>query len=163
MDLPDPQPAQPEPPRSRWRRLLAGGMTPREVGWAAGIGAGMGVAPIPGLQMATCGLIAWRLRLNLPLMLLASNVSFGPLMVLWAVVAVCIGRGLLTLSWPWAGWHELHASFAHATDGMGPFLQAVGGCVWDWVIGSLVLMPLLGAIVGVFAWALALGLRRARA
>jgi len=154
-----------EPPviRSRWRRLLAGGLTPREVGWAAGIGAGMGVAPIPGLQMATCGLLAWRLRLNLPVMLLASNVSFGPLLVLWAVVAVCLGRGLTTLSWPWEGWRELHASFAHASDGFRPFLQAVGGCVWDWVVGSLLLMPILGAIVGLGTWAAAAGLRRARA
>lgn len=148
--------------RSRWRRLLAGGLSPREVGWAAAIGAGMGVAPIPGLQMATCGLLAWRLRLNLPVMLLASNVSFGPLMVVWAVVAVCLGRGLTTMTWPWTGWNQLSTSFAHAAEGLGPFLQAVGGCVWDWVIGSLVLMPLLGAVVGLAAWAIAAGLARAR-
>ena len=165
MDAPlvDDKPSAVPDRRPRWRRLLSGGLTPRQIGWAAGIGASMGVAPIPGLQMAACGLLAWRLRLNLPVMLLASNVSLGPLLVLWAVVAVCIGRGVTTLSWPWTGWHELSASFAHASDGFGPFLQAVGGCVGDWVIGSLVLMPLLGGVIGGIAWALAAGLRRARA
>jgi hypothetical protein len=161
MDAPPPSGAAPTR-HSRWRRLVAGGLAPRDVGWASGIGAAMGVAPIPGLQMATCGLIAWRWRLNLPVMLLASNVSFGPLMVLWAVVAVCLGRALRTLDAPWSGWGELRASFAHAGDGLGAFLQAIGGCVGDWLVGSILLMPALGLVVGVLGWGLTRAIRRSR-
>ncbi len=139
----------------RWQRikaLLTGGLAPAQIGWAVGLGVAMGIAPIPGLQMAACTLIAWRLRLNIAIALFASNVSFGPLLIVWAALAVGIGRWIRLGEPPWRSWDDIVAGFHGAEQSFSAFLAAIGACAWDWVIGSLVLMPVLALLMGTLAF-----------
>jgi len=140
--------------RRRWRVLLAGGLSPRAVGAAAALGGGLGVAPIPGLQIAVTALLAWRLRLNLPIALVVSNISFGPLLAAWAAASASVGRWLHTGEPPWRTFACYRADFA-AAEGVIGFLHAGGRCMVDWLLGSVVVVPVVAAGCGLVAYTLA--------
>jgi uncharacterized protein (DUF2062 family) len=145
-----------------WRRLMIGHLQPSAIGFACGLGAAMGVAPIPGLQMVVATGLSWLFRLNIPLVLLASNISLGPLLLIWAAIAASIGRWMRSGAAPW----DTYATFIHDFDGAGEsfhaFLQAIGKCLVDWLLGSLVLMPIVGVVCGFVAYLIARLVRRVR-
>ena len=148
--------------RGFWRRVFTDGLTPRSIGLALGLGAAVGVAPLPGLQMATVGALCWRLRLNFPISLMASNISLGPLLVMWAAVSASIGRWLRLGILPWRSYASFVADFHEAAPGVRGFLAAVGTCLGDWLLGSLLLMPLIGGAVGFAGYAVASAICAAR-
>ncbi len=142
--------------RRPWREVLYQELRPGPAAAGCALGAAMGVAPVPGLQMALAGYLAWRLRLNVPLVLLASNISFGPLLGFWAVVAVAIGACLrlrlepgaalaeIGREWDRLDWHDLHGF--------------VGLRFGEWLLGGLVLMPVVAVVAGLVGWGIFAGL-----
>ncbi len=149
--------------RAYWRAVFTQGTSPREVGLAFGLGAAVGVAPLPGLQMATVGLLCWRLRLNFAIAIAASNISLGPLLVMWAAIAASLGRWLRLGVVPWQSYHSFIADFEHAPAGWEGLLSALGTCMFDWILGSLLLMPTIGGAFGLVGYAIASGIQSARA
>ena len=145
-----------------WRGIFTSGLTPRAVGFAFGVGAAVGVAPLPGLQMATVGLLCWRLNLNFPLALLASNISLGPLLVMWFAVAASLGRWMRMGVPPWESYASFIADVHAAPAGWTGVMQVAGHCLADWLLGSLLLMPTVGLLVGGIGFAIARGVHAAR-
>jgi uncharacterized protein (DUF2062 family) len=157
------------PPRSRRQRMalyLRGKLTehcsPGEVGRACALGAAIGVAPIPGFQVVTAGILAWRLKLNLAIVLLVSNISLGPLLLVWAAVSASIGRWLRTGTAPWDLYDSFHDDLTSAGAGFMQFLAALGRCFSDWLLGSLLLMPVVAAIFGFIGYGFAVAMRAKR-
>ncbi len=149
--------------RAYWRAVFTQGTSPREVGFAFGLGAAIGVAPLPGLQMAAVGLLCWRLRLNFAIAIAASNISLGPLLVMWAAIAASLGRWLRLGVVPWQSYHSFIADFERAPAGWDGVLAVLGTCMLDWILGSLLLMPTVGGAFGLVGYAIARGIRSARA
>lgn len=133
-----------------WRGLFRA-PDPRTAAWSCALGSSLGVLPIPGLQVLAGGLLAWRLRLHLPLVLAAINIGFGPLFLWWGLVAITCGGWLRTGHGPgtlWGdGWQD--GFWSHA----GPLLG-------DWLLGCLVLVPLVASCAGAIAFLVARCCRR---
>lgn len=150
----------PRPGRFGVRSLLTQGLAPGPVSVAAGLGAAVGVAPIPGIQTVVAGYLALKLRLNLPVVLVASNISFGPMLAFWLALSVAVGRTLRLAGCPLTAcrevWHELA--------GLGSWWQ---GEAWrqlsrflvDGLLGSLLVVPVVGLVVGLATFQI---LRRCR-
>ncbi len=149
--------------RTYWRAVFTQGTSPREVGLAFGLGAAVGVAPLPGLQMAAVGLLCWRLRLNFAIAIAASNISLGPLLVMWAAISASLGRWMRVGVLPWHSYHSFIADFEHAPAGWEGLLSVLGTCMLDWILGSLLLMPIIGGAFGLVGYAIASGIQSARA
>lgn len=147
--------------RPPWYDRFLGHLDPVAAGTAAGVGAAFAVAPAPGAQMLLAGYVAWSLRLNLPLVLLASNLSAGPLLAAWAAVAMAIGHGLRKGEAPWTVFPALHRQLSESGDWTATGRALLAG-LGDWALGAVVLMPLLGGLVGLATWFLASRVARAR-
>lgn len=151
--------------QSSWMRLrekLTEHCEPGQVGWACALGAAIGVAPIPGLQLIAATILAWKLKLNLAIVLLVSNISLGPLLLIWAAVSASLGRCLRTGAAPWALYDSFHRDFTDAGSGVAQFFLALGHCFSDWLLGSVVIMPVVGLIFGMLGYLFALALQTRR-
>jgi uncharacterized protein (DUF2062 family) len=155
------KPAEAPPPKRTWRTLLAAGLTPREVGIACGLGAAIGISPLPGLHMALAVFFAWLLRLNAPLVLLAANISFGPLLLVWYAAGIAIGREILTGDPLMRTWPALQKSLEDA-QGFTQELLVLKSYLWSWFLGTTVLMVVCGPSVGVIAFFIAKSLKQGR-
>lgn len=149
------------PWRQRLRACLLGATSPERLGVAAGLGAALGVAPLPGLQMAVGALLAWWLRLNVAVVLAVSNLSFGPLLALWWGLAIALGGWLRRGESPIAVYDAMQARFAEA-EGFRGVLAASVAVLGDWLLGCAVLMVILALVVGGTVWLAARLIRRSR-
>jgi uncharacterized protein (DUF2062 family) len=116
---------------------------------SVGIGAGLGVTPSYGFQTIVAGTLALRFRLNLPALLLGTSVTLGPLMFLWIIVQVLLGRWLLQGAVPaetWARWRQ---------DGFPTEVATLGGDLLAWIVGALATVPVAAVIFGGLAWLVA--------
>lgn len=139
-------------PRPGLREVLRHGLEPRRAAAAAALGALAATAPIPGLQTGAALGAGWALRLNLPVVFAVSNLSVGPLLVLWGGVCAAVGGWILSgfSSDPAAAFLHLHGTLRDQG------LAAAGGSLLiDWAVGWLAVGPLLAAVLGVSAWAIA--------
>lgn len=148
--------------RPTLRALLLGGLQPLPAAAAAALGAGCAVAPVPGLQSLLTAFIAWRLGLNLPLALLMSNLSFGPLLPMWAALSCAIGMWLRLGEPPWRSWPALSADLMAHHQSMASLLALGQRFFLDWLLGSLVVVPAVMVAAGLAAYALSSALTRAR-
>jgi uncharacterized protein (DUF2062 family) len=149
--------------RPTLRALLLGGLQPLPAAAAAALGAGCAVAPVPGLQSLLTAFIAWRLGLNLPLALLMSNLSFGPLLPMWAALAASIGMWLRLGEPPWHSWPALSAELMAHHQTMAALLALGQRFFLDWLLGSLVVVPVVMATAGLIAYAASSAFARAHA
>ena len=147
--------------RAGLRVLLAGQLAPRRAAWASAVGAAVGVAPLPGLQFLTAAGLAWALRLNVPLVLLWSNLSFGPLLLMWGALSAALGVWLRSGASPLATYRELLAR--HAGEGWRAAGALAGEVLGDWLVGSLVVVPCVAVAAGACGWVVAAQLIRRRA
>lgn len=129
------------------RLILSQHLSPVRVALALWLGFVVGFTPTFGIQFFLCALLATVLRLNLPIMYAAANVSIPPMIPLIGFASVQVGEYLrfghfVALSrTDFAGEH-LHATVAH-------FFYA-------WLRGGILLGSAVGAVVGggVFFWLL---------
>jgi len=126
------------------KMLLTEQTSPREIGLATSLGIFMGTLPLIAMHMVSIVFVATRLRLN---RLIALNVShlcappFVPALAIETGYFIRHGRFLTEFSMQTLG-HEA--------------LQRL----WDYLIGSVLLAPILGLIAGLIAYALAGFFRR---
>ena len=147
-----------------WRTLVHTGLTPPAIAAACAMGAALGIAPIPGVQLLVAAWFAVALRLNLPITLLASNISFGPLLALWFVLEITIGRAVRTAdatAFTWLTDFSQHLDeFHHGLNEHGAW-ATLHPWLGDWLLGSAVLMPIIAVIAGFAGFAVAKIARRA--
>ncbi len=139
-----------------WRAAFTTGLSPGSLASASALGAAMGVAPVPGLQMLVAVWLAMKLRLNPGVALLASNISFGPLLAAWFALEIVIGHALRT-----GGMIDLQALRHGIADEvswttMAPWLGY-------WLIGSIPVMAACALVMGGVTWIGAILWQRARA
>jgi len=145
--------------RDRLRAAFAGGTDARSLAAAAALGGALAVAPLPGLQMVLGAALALRWRLNVGIVLVISNLSFGPLLAFWWALAVALGRSLLRGEVLAEVFANLHARFA-AAEGLRAILVICGEVLVDWLVGCGLLMGGLALVLGGLAYAGARLLRR---
>lgn len=121
------------------RGLLAEHTSPRNLGGAAALGIVIGSLPFLGLHTVLVIFAARWLRLNRLLAFGTNQLCMPPF-----VPALCIE----------VGYYLRHGRFLTEIT-----LQTIGREAlerfWEWLIGSLVVGPALGAVVGVAIWLLA--------
>lgn len=127
--------------------------SPGRVALALFCGFVLGCTPLFGLHFLLCAGAAWLLRLNLPLMYAAANISIPPMVPLLGWVSVQLGTFL-------ASGHAMHLGRA---DFRGTSLAATAGrFFWAWMLGGVVLGGAIGLVAGGLTYAV-LRRRSARA
>lgn len=140
--------------RERVRAILTSGLQPWPAGAACALGAGIGVAPVPGLQFALAAFLSWRLGLNMPLVLLTSNLSFGPLLAVWGGASSALGLWMRTGAPPLEAYRAISNEFHTRLAGQDLWGQVrtitdlMTMFIGDWVLGSLVVVPTVAAVAG---------------
>lgn len=127
------------------RLILAQHRSPLRVALALWLGLVVGCTPTIGFQIFLCIGLSQLLRLNLPILYAAANISIPPMIPLLGFVSVQLGERLLR-----GRWVTLSAShFAAATlrDSLHRFF-------WAWLLGGVILGSLLGLFIGgpVYLW-----------
>lgn len=131
-------------PLQSLRRLATENTSPAQLGAAAALGVVIGALPIFGAHAVTILFAAGFLRLNKVVAVGVSNVCMPPL-----VPALCIELGHFFRFGNWL------TEFSLQTLGYQGLQR-----LWEWLLGSLLLGPLLGALVGGLIYLAAQGLRR---
>lgn len=148
-------PAVREPSRRVWRLfllhpakfvagLLAEHAHPGRLGVAAAFGAIVGALPLPGLHTVLVYVGARRLGLNRVLALGTNQLGMPPL-----VPALCIE----------VGYYLRHGVFLTEIS-FRTLGREAPQRFWEWLIGSLVVGPLLAIVAGLGVWLLALWMQR---
>ncbi|MDR3669390.1 MAG: DUF2062 domain-containing protein [Holophaga sp.] len=127
------------------RRLLRGHASPLELAAAVGLGIFLGALPIIPFGLAVIVYVTGKLRLNPLAGAAASNLCVAPF-----VPFLCIQAGHLLR------YGRLWSQFNRAT-----LLGQVHQRAWEWLLGSLVLGPLLGLAGALVTYALACAYREA--
>ena len=135
----------PENGLAGWRQAFTSGLSPTRLAAAAAVGAALGVAPAPGLQMGLAAWLAVVFRLNLGVTLLASNISLGPLLAAWFALEVVVGHWLRTASWPDLSALRQNIEQHGAWVTLSPWLG-------DWLLGALPVMAGCALIAGGLTW-----------
>ena len=144
----------------RWRQILGGNLAPAKTAQACALGAALGIAPLPGMQMMLCIALAWRWRLNIPLTVLISNHTFGPMLALWYAVATALGLRLITREPLRTAFQHIHGELLHA-HGWHDILVPLRSCLAAWLLGSVVLMAVVAPLAGLVGYLVARRAQRA--
>jgi uncharacterized protein (DUF2062 family) len=128
--------------------LIASGLAPGPAGAACALGAAIGVAPIPGLQFAAAVFFAWRLKFNMPLVLLTSNLSFGPLLFVWGAICSALGAWMRTGKSFIDNYHAIFAEFQSKGTSVSGINELMFTFIGDWFLGSLIVIPVVAGIMG---------------
>jgi Glycosyl transferase family 2/Uncharacterized protein conserved in bacteria (DUF2062) len=138
--------------RQRLHAILTSGLQPWPAGFACALGAAIGVAPIPGLQFAAAAFLSWRLGLNIPLVMMCSNLSFGPLLFVWGAVASSLGVWMRTGAPVWESYHAIFAEFEAKGTSVAGINQLMWTFLGDWVLGSLIVVPVIAVLFGALGY-----------
>ncbi len=133
------------------RLILSQHRSPGRVAWALVLGFVVGCTPTFGVQILICVLLATALRLNLPIMYAAANVSIPPMVPLIGFASVQLGE-LVRLG------H--FASLSRADFAADRLHGTVVRFFWAWLRGGVLLGAAIGVVVGGLVY---LYLRRRRA
>jgi len=104
--------------KSFWHnQLIASHETNLVKSASVGLGVCMAIFPVWGFQMLIATFIALYFKLNKVIVLLVSNISFGPLSIFWAFAGLFVGKKLIgrKIAFDEFNWHltfaELQKSF----------------------------------------------------
>lgn len=133
--------------RDRWKRFrvwlrgqLVEHLEPRKVFWALFLGIAIGATPFWGVHLVMCLFAARVLKLNKGLMLLASGIAnpitAPPLLALEGAVGSLFRTG------------SFQIQSVDLSGGFRSFFTEGGWLFFDMLVGSLVVGPILGAMVG---------------
>ncbi len=115
---------------------------PLKLALAVGLGLFFGIVPIWGVQMAVAATVAHWLRLNKAITLLASNISIPP------VAPFIIGAAFILGHWMFTG--EVLKLAPPPMHGANAFIY-----IGQWLVGSVVLAVVVGALGTVTTYAVA--------
>jgi uncharacterized protein (DUF2062 family) len=132
--------------RSLYRLARNERASPREIGWAVGIGAFVGCTPALGFHGAVALALATLLRKNRLFTWLGSRVS--NILVLPFIVFAEIEVAHYVRAAQWVTLDTRHA------------LDEAGGLLLDWCLGTIPVGGAIGALLGTAAWAMAARRRR---
>ena len=123
--------------RESWRETAGDFFTdhaqePAQMAGAVGLGMFFGIAPIWGFQMIAAAAVAHRLRLNKAIAVIASHISFPPLVPFVLFGALWLGHWLFTGQG--LNFSPSQMSWAFARE-----------YFWQWFVGSWVLAVVVGA------------------
>jgi len=138
--------------KQRVHAILTSGLEPWPAGFACALGAAIGVAPIPGLQFAAAAFLSWRLGLNIPLVMLCSNLSFGPLLFVWGAISSSLGVWLRTGAPVWDSYHAIFTEFEAKGTSVAGINQLMWTFINDWFLGSLIVVPLVALLFGALGY-----------
>lgn len=127
-----------------WREIVRGCDTPGRFAAAIGLGVLCGILPIWGFQIATALIVAQRLRLNKPLTVAASNVSFPAMIPFILYASLMTGRLVLMRD----------------TDGLAGQAALTPTTAWAYATEYLVGSILLATLAGFAAFLISLVLAR---
>lgn len=119
--------------------------SPARVAGALVVGFIVGCTPLFGVQLFLCMGLSWLLRLNLPIMYGAANISIPPMVPLLGWVSVELGTYVTS-------GRLLALGRADFTAARLPGTLKV--CFWAWLRGGVILGAALGAVVGGVVYAL---------
>jgi uncharacterized protein (DUF2062 family) len=132
--------------KQRLHAILTSGLEPGPAAAACALGSAIGVAPIPGLQFAAAVFFAWRLRFNMPLVLLTANLSFGPLLFVWGAIASAIGVWMRTGQPIWDSYHGIFTEFQTKGTSFSGINELMLTFLRDWCLGSLIVIPTVSLV-----------------
>ena len=132
--------------REVWRRMVSTNATPAGLAVSAGIGVLIGALPLLGLHSALIVAVAMRLHLNPAAALVSQNLCIPPFV---PVLCIQIGHVMLTGS-------RLH-DFTFST-----WVGHAGARLLEWLLGSLIVGPVLGIAAGLLAYPLFRAVRARR-
>ncbi|HVH43610.1 MAG TPA: DUF2062 domain-containing protein [Labilithrix sp.] len=135
--------------KTLWRLALSERASPRDIGWAVGIGAFAGCTPAIGFHGALSLALATVFRKNRLFAWLGSRISNMVFLPFIALAEVQISHRLRTGDW-------VTIDREHAVDQAGTLLL-------DWCLGTIPVGGLIGLVMGVICWALARRRDRRRA
>jgi uncharacterized protein (DUF2062 family) len=126
--------------RTLWEWAKREHASPREVGWSVAIGVFCGCTPFIGLHMWMALGITTLFRLNRLWSFIGSRVSTSVMLYVIAFSEIELGHRLRSGAWVRMGPRQV---FDHARQLFG-----------DWLIGSVMVGAVLGALLGLLAFAL---------
>jgi uncharacterized protein (DUF2062 family) len=138
--------------KQRLHAILTSGLDPGPAAAACALGSAIGVAPIPGLQFAAAVFFAWRLRFNMPLVLLTANLSFGPLLFVWGAIASAIGVWMRTGQPIWDSYHGIFAEFQAKGTSFTGINDLMFRFLGDWCLGSLIVIPVVAGFMAALGY-----------
>jgi uncharacterized protein (DUF2062 family) len=127
--------------RVLWDRARNERASPREIGWAFGMGVFIGFSPFVGVHLGMAFLVATVLRLNRLWTMAGSRVSITPLLITVAFLEVEAAHRLRTHEWVTVTPHEV---LGHGRE----FLV-------DWCLGACLVATPIAAVAGLVAYVLA--------
>jgi len=132
--------------RALWQLAKSEHASPREIGWAVGVGVFAGCTPAVGLHGGLALAFATVLRLNRLWAFLGSRVSSLVILPWIALSEVELAHRLRTGTWA-----HLRAETV---------LHQARGLLVDWLMGTVLVGGALGAVLGLTAYMVALRYRR---
>jgi uncharacterized protein (DUF2062 family) len=112
---------------------------PAKLAGAVGVGLFFGIVPILGFQMVAAAAVAHRLRLNLAIAVLASNISIPPIAPFLHVGGLVLGHWIFTGTVLEISRQQM--SWAHARQ-----------YFWDWLVGCVVLAVLVAVLGSILTY-----------
>lgn len=122
-----------------WLHILRQHRSPGRVFWAILLGCVVGCTPTFGVQIFLCMGLAWLLRLNLPIVYGAANISIPPMVPLLGWTSIQLGERLLHGTWLSLSRSDFDA--AHLPGLLARFF-------WGWLMGGTLLGSLIGLCAG---------------
>jgi uncharacterized protein (DUF2062 family) len=136
----------------RLRAILTSGLEPWPAAGACALGSAIGVAPIPGLQFAAAAFLSWRLGMNIPLVMLTSNLSFGPLLFVWGAISSSLGVWMRTGTPLWHSYQAIFAEFQAKGTSIAGINDLMLTFLGDWFLGSLIVVPVVATVMGTIGY-----------
>ncbi len=146
--------------KQRVHAILTSGLDPWPAAAACALGAAIGVAPIPGLQFGMAAFLSWRLGLNIPLVMMCSNLSFGPLLFIWGAIASSLGVWLRTGAPLSDSYQAIFTEFQAKGTSVSGINQLMLTFLGDWALGSLIVVPVIALLFGALGYGIFSAVRR---
>ncbi len=121
------------------KKFLGTGESTFKLALAVGFGAFMGIVPIWGYQMITAAFLAHLFRLNKAVVLVASNISFGPMVAVFIYLSFLVGSLFVS--------NPIKLAFDRTIG-----LSCIRTGFEQYIIGSLLLALTIGLIMFLFSF-----------
>ena len=123
-------------PIQLFKALLRENATPLGLAAAAGVGIFLGALPLVGLHVVSVFYVSLRLHLNKAMALAVQNLCMPPFVPIFCIAV---------------GYRLRHGKYIEART-ISELLQHPADRLWEWLLGSLIVAPLLAILVAVLVY-----------